>query len=445
MNNPKSKIQNPNMRLNNSKSKIQNRKSIAMLHYAGPPLVGGVEQTITAHARVMAADGQRVRIVAGSGTQVGSGIEVHVDALLSSRGPLVERVNAELARGQVTAHFHALVGQIEAVLTEALAGVDVAIVHNVLTLQKNLAFTAALWNLHHSRRAPHLIAWCHDFAWLDPLYADELHPGAPWDLLKTAWPDVQYVVVSQDRRNMLAGLLRLPADQIAVVTPGVDLAAFLKLELETVALVDKLDLLHANPLLLLPARITRRKNIELAIAIIGGLREQGMQPKLVVTGPPGPHNPTNAAYLAQLQALRDGTGDPQSVVFLYEAFTDSENRPRPVSDAMIADLFRLADGLLFPSRYEGFGIPVLEAGLVGLPMFVSDIPPFRETAGDTALFFDFDAPLGETVARIAQFLRDDQRTAIRRRVRLDYTWEAVYRRQIAGMVEAAIAKRRRNE
>jgi len=233
---------------------------------------------------------------------------------------------------------------------------------------------------------------------------------------------------------MLAELLALREDDIAVVTPGVDLPVFLKLEPETSALVAELGLLHANPLLLLPARITRRKNIELAIAITGGLRDHGLQPKLVVTGPPGPHNPTNAAYLAQLQALRDGTGDPGSVVFLYEAFTDSQGRPRAVSDAMIADLFRLADGLLFPSRYEGFGIPMLEAGLAGLPIFASDIPPFRETAGDAALLFDLDAPPGETAARIAHFLRNDQRTTIRRRVRLDYTWEAVYRRQITAMI-----------
>ncbi|MBC8164006.1 MAG: glycosyltransferase family 4 protein [Roseiflexaceae bacterium] len=411
-------------------------QTIAILHFAGPPLVGGVEQTIAAHARVMAADGHTVRIVAGSGGQVDSRVTTLLDPLLSSRGPEIEQVNAELARGEVTAAFHALVNRIAAALATMLAGADVAMVHNVLTLHKNLAFTTALWRLHQAGRAPRLLAWCHDFAWLDPLYAGELHAGQPWDLLKTAWPGVRYIVVSRDRQAMLAGLLGVDETAIDVVTPGVDLAAFLKLEPETTELVQRLDLLLADPLLLLPARITRRKNIELAVAIVGGLRAQRLQPKLVVTGPPGPHNPTNAAYLAQLQALRDATGDPGSVVFLYETFTDTAGRPRPVGDAMIADLFRLADGLLFPSRYEGFGIPVLEAGLAGLPIFASNIAPFRETAGGAALLFDLDAPPLETAARIAQFLRNDQRTTLRRRVRLDYTWDAVYRREIVGMVES---------
>lgn len=88
---------------------------------------------------------------------------------------------------------------------------------------------------------------------------------------------------------------------MAVVTPGVDLASLLKLEPATLALAEQFDLLAADPLLLLPARITRRKNIELAIAIVGA---HAPQARLVVTGPPGPHNPANALYLAELQALR---------------------------------------------------------------------------------------------------------------------------------------------
>src|SRR5207248_1667690 len=133
--------------------------------------------------------------------------------------------------------------------------------------------------LHAAGRAPRLLAWCHDFAWRDPLYSAELHDGHPWDLLRSAWKDVRYVVVSQDRRTILAEMFSLEPDQIAVVTPGIDLTAFLKLEPATTTLVRRLDLLPADPLLLLPARITRRKNIELAIAIAGALRQRGLHPR----------------------------------------------------------------------------------------------------------------------------------------------------------------------
>ena len=142
-------------------------------------------------------------------------------------------------------------------LEEALAGTDVLMVHNVLSLHKNLALTAALRSLHDAGRAPAILAWCHDFAWRDPLYQPELHPGQPWDLLREPWPGVRYVVVSADRRGILAELLGIPASDIAVVTPGVDLAGILKLEADTAELVARHGLLEADPLLLLPARITR--------------------------------------------------------------------------------------------------------------------------------------------------------------------------------------------
>jgi glycosyltransferase involved in cell wall biosynthesis len=403
--------------------------TIAILHYAGPPTVGGVEATMAAHARVMLADGLHVRLVVGRGATVPPEAGIVVDPELSSRGPALEQIAHELAAGEVSARFTALVDRLTDALAAALAGCDIAIVHNVLTMHKNMAFTAALHRLHAQGRAPRLLAWCHDFAWLDPIYTPELHDGYPWNLLREAWRGVQYVVVSEDRRGMLAGLLGLAEHDIAVVTPGVDLQAFLKLEPETMELVQQLDLLAANPLLLLPARITRRKNIELAIAITGALRQHGLDPRLVVTGPPGPHNPSNAAYLAQLQALRHASGADDAVVFLYETWTH-DGMPRPVSDAVLSDLFHLSDGLLFPSRYEGFGIPVLEAGLTGIPIFCSDIAPFRESAGDAALRFDLHEAPEQIAARMAAVIQNDTRAAFRRRVRLQYTWEAIYRRDI---------------
>jgi glycosyltransferase involved in cell wall biosynthesis len=403
--------------------------TIAMLHYAGPPTIGGVEATIAAHARVFAANGHHVRIIAGSAGPF-DGAEVLLEPLLGSRGDEIARVNRQLAEGNAGDDFESLTARIVERLSQALAGVDVAIVHNVLTLHKNLAFTAALHRLHEAGLAPKLLAWCHDFAWGDPLYIPELHPDYPWKLLRTPWPRTTYVVVSADRHGQLAELLQIPLAQIAVVTPGIDLAAFLKLDRATLELLDQVELLEADPLLLLPARITRRKNIEQAIDIVAALRRRDLAPRLVVTGPPGPHNPANAAYLADLQRRRDHIGDDNAVVFLYERWVDEAGRPRPVSDAVMSDLFRLADGLLFPSRYEGFGIPILEAGLAGIPIFCSDIAPFRETAGDATLRFGHDEPADEVAGRIADALQADKRAALRRRVRLEFTWEAIYRRAI---------------
>ena len=53
-------------------------------------------------------------------------------------------------------------------------------------------------------------------------------------------------------------------------------------------------------------------------------------------------------------------------------------------------LYALADCLLLPTRYEGFGLPVLEAMIRGVPVVCSDIPPLREITGEAALRFDPD-------------------------------------------------------
>lgn len=414
-------------------SALSTSHAVAMLHYAAPPGIGGVEVTMLHHARVLADTGHAVRLVAGSGGIERPGVANAIDPLFGSRGATLDAINRELAQGRAGPSFEALVDEIAPRLEEALAGADVLIAHNVLSLHKNLALTAALHRLHAAGRAPAILAWCHDFAWRDPLYQPELHAGQPWDLLRRAWPGVRYVVVSADRRAMLAELLGLPASDIAVVTPGVDLAGLLKLEPDTAAIVERHRLLEADPLLLLPARITRRKNIELAIAIVGALRAEGMAPRLVVTGPPGPHNPTNAAYLAQLEALRAQSGADDAVLFLYRAFTDGD-KPRPVSDAMLADLYRLADGLLFPSRSEGFGIPMAEAGLLGLPIFCSDIAPFREIAGDAAHYFDLGGDPRSIARTIADFYRGSAAHHLRRRTRLHASWEAICRQAIAPLL-----------
>jgi glycosyltransferase involved in cell wall biosynthesis len=55
-------------------------------------------------------------------------------------------------------------------------------------------------------------------------------------------------------------------------------------------------------------------------------------------------------------------------------------------------MYARARAFVYPSTFEGFGMPVLEALAAGIPVACSDIPPLREVAGDAALFFD---PLDE--------------------------------------------------
>lgn len=395
---------------------IKNKPRIAILHYAAPPTIGGVESTLAAHARLFAANGYVVKVITGRGEPFASRVPVEVIADADSKAPRVLEVNAELVRGSVSKRFHALARDLARALEAVLMDCDVLIAHNVLSLHKNLALTAALQNIAEVRRIK-IIAWCHDFAWSDPLYAAEMYPGFPWELLKQPWPGVKYIVVSEARKKELQRLWGAPLE-ISVVSPGIDACEFFGVTPKTAQWVRDLALRDAAPLLLLPVRLTRRKNIERAIEITAALRGRGLNAKLVVTGPPGSHNPANRTYLERLRALRK-TCEVEDAVFFLSEFGG-------VDDATRRDLFLLADALLFPSEREGFGIPLLEAALARLPIFCSDLPPFRESAREHGRYFANDETPDTIAARIAEYLENDSAYQLKQRVLREYAWGRIF-------------------
>lgn len=397
---------------------------IVLLHHAAPPVVGGVESVIGHHARLMANDGHEVTIIAGRGAQTDPRVAFVRIPLVDSRHADVLALKADLDAGRLPEGFDSLVERITAKLDKATAGSDWIIAHNVCSLNKNLPLTAALRRLSQSRKRPRLMLWHHDLAWTTPRYRPQLHDGYPWDLLRQDWPEVVQVTISETRRRELANLLGVQSTRIHVVPNGVDLAQFLKLERQTQDFVSRLNLSMAAPLLLLPVRITPRKNIELALRVLAALRTDFPQAVLLITGPLGPHNPANAAYFERLRALRQEhhlQGAAHFLAELSEAY---------LPDAVIADLYRLADGLLFPSREEGFGIPILEAGAAGLPIFCADIPPLKELGGRYAHYFSPDADPVKIAQDIAAYYADNATFELRRRVRQEFTWEYVYAKRI---------------
>ena len=73
-----------------------------------------------------------------------------------------------------------------------------------------------------------------------------------------------------------------------------------------------------------------------------------------------------------------------------------------VSDAELRALYESALCLIFPSRYEGFGLPPLEAMVCGCPVIAADAAAVPEVCGDAALWFDNDGPrrLPDALARL---------------------------------------------
>jgi glycosyltransferase involved in cell wall biosynthesis len=405
---------------------------VSILHYAAPPIVGGVESTIFHHARLLNQAGYEVSIIAGRGESFDEEILYLPIPEIDSQHPEVIKVGSELAQGVVTEEFLQLRDRLFASLSSSIEDTDVLIVHNVLTLHKNLALTAAL-QLISEQGKPGLIAWCHDFAWQDALYTPDLHAGYPWDLLNSPWSGVRYVTVSEHRRKRLVYLISIPESEVDVIPPGVDLFQFLNLSPLVQNIIVRLKFLDANPLILLPARITRRKNIEFAIKVIEFLKINYSQVSLVITGPPGPHNPKNITYLNELRTMREDLGLISNVHFLYEF--NGEDQILILPDEIIAELFRAVDIIIFPSHREGFGIPVLEAGLARTPIFASDIPSVRESSKGLINLFNPAGDPGAVAADIDTFLRSDLAYQLRRQVIEKYTWQSILKNKIIPILD----------
>jgi glycosyltransferase involved in cell wall biosynthesis len=416
--------------------------SVALLHYAAPPVVGGVEQVIARQAHLLADGGFDVRVITGRGAALGGRVRFRRLPLLDTRHPRVMAVTRQLEDGQVTPAYAALAAQIEMALTRALRGVDVCLAHNVLTLHKNLALTEALHTVAERQPTLRIVAWCHDLAWTNPQYRSALHPGRPWSLLTTPIAGATYVAVSRARQRELSAGLRFPMSRIEVIPNGVDPALFLRLTPAGRWLADTLRLWEQQVVLLLPARITRRKRIEYALQVVAELVRRELAVRLLVTGPPGAHNPRNEEYLGELRALRHALGVDEQVVFCHE-LPGPDGRGLVLSDRVMTDLYALADALLLTSREEGFGLPLLDAALARLPVFATALGAFREIGGDAVRMFGADDAPAVCAQRIIHGLMDDRGYRLRHRILAGYTWEVVMRDRIVPLLAKhdAVARR----
>jgi glycosyltransferase involved in cell wall biosynthesis len=98
------------------------------------------------------------------------------------------------------------------------------------------------------------------------------------------------------------------------------------------------------------------------------------------------------------------------------------------------ELYRCAGAFVYPSTFEGFGMPVLEALATGLPTACSNIEPLRSVAADAAVLFDpyDDAAMAAALERV---LLDAPAGGMARA--REYSWEAAARGTLAVLEECS--------
>ena len=200
-------------------------------------------------------------------------------------------------------------------------------------------------DLQHKRHPEH-------FRWFDLPF---------WRLLlwSSAHRSRRLIAVSEATRDDLIRFYRLPAERISVVHHGIEPEFF------------TLDRTRQEPFVLCVSTLHPHKNLD---RLIRAYARRKREWRLIFTGMRG-------FFAGELDALIEKLG-----------VKDSVQLTGWIPHGQLLRLYATADAFVYPSTFEGFGMPVLEAMAAGIPVACSDIAPLREVAGDAALFFD---PLSE--------------------------------------------------
>lgn len=159
------------------------------------------------------------------------------------------------------------------------------------------------------------------------------------------------------------------------------------------SILDRLRLV-AGEYLIYPANFWKHKNHEMLLTAFGMARHCGLAEdvRLVCTGAPGPRQ----QWLMQAACSLD-LGD--HVLF-----------PGYLSTTELQALLINSTGVIFPSLYEGFGLPVIEAMAIGVPVACSNVTSLPEVGGDATILFDPRVP--EQIAQaIVSLAHDKELTA----------------------------------
>lgn len=313
---------------------------IAILHYTAPPVVGGVEKVVGDQAAALRTLGHEVTIR--------------------------DRDAGKLER----------------------AAFEAVIVHNIFTMPFDLKWTKELREMAEQWTEVRFINWVHDVAAVNPYYAQLPWEEPQYAMLQRPVPNALCATVSEERRRDYAWAAKLELEAIHVIPNGIALDEVLGLTPR----VSKWRMWDEDLVLFHPTRLIRRKNIELGIQVCAALRSAKCRAVYAITGAPDPHQADGMRYFEELLAMAHELEVSDCVRFL--------GRDGTLSDADVRGMYALADCLFFPSKGEGFGLPLLEALVHRLPVFCSDLPVHREVMGDRGHYFSLKTPSEAIAAQI---------------------------------------------
>jgi glycosyltransferase involved in cell wall biosynthesis len=191
---------------------------------------------------------------------------------------------------------------------------------------------------------------------------------------------------SEFSKREIVELYGIKPEKIKVIYLGYDRNKFKKIEVEnrSILLKYKID----KPYILYLGRIEKKKNVANMIHAFALSKDKHSDLKLVLAGGSG------FDFDAIRQIIIDLKLEQEIII---PGYIDEVDLPQVIASAEV---------FLFPTFYEGFGLPIIQAMACQTPVVTSDLNPHKEVAGDAALLADPKAP--QAIAdKINSVLEDD--------------------------------------
>jgi len=230
------------------------------------------------------------------------------------------------------------------------------------------------------------------------------------------------ICVSEHVRDLTAERFGIPQERLAVVYHGVS-DHFQPMNADTVRVILQQRFGLSNRYVLFVGKLEQRKNIVRILEAFNRFRiETAEEVKLVLAG----RRTWDAALVDQ---TLDRLGVRQHVVEV--GHIDQSDLPA---------LYCGAEMLLFPSLWEGFGIPVIEAMACGTPVITSTVSSLPEVAGDAAFMVNPESIDDITAGMLKVFTDDVLRQTLRKKGLIrasSFTWERTAKQTMLAYARAA--------
>ena len=403
---------------------------LLVVHFTAPPRIGGLEIAAwELAAAACRAKGWEALLITGTQAPANPNLDEPPRVVIPELSTGYE-LNREIFKDFRIAVKHPGTESVAATIREKLNAIisqgDLVVSFNCFSLPYNIALTSALWQITSSRSDFYHLTWSWDLCTSEKEYNWERKEEWPWRLMWSLCPGLKYAACTRAVAATQADAIGVGRPTIEVIPGGINPYRALRLNATISKVFERRKLLQAYPLIFMPAKISKRKDIPKAIRVLRALRARFPLAHLIIAGSPSPHDASVSLISADLRRDINRLGLTGAVTVL--AWEEEFDQNIQFEDSM--SVTAMADALLFTSTNEGFLFPILEAGLHNIPIFIPSHDSLLSWASSYAHVYEKSASpdaISESIFKVFH----DQNQNRKFQFRTQFVWDDIFYRHFA--------------